>query len=159
MGTRADNLKDQLSKATGSLAEVAKAFIWTLSKELEASQGIFYVARKREDGIRTLSMVASYAYHLPESSTLEFEFGEGLAGQVAKEGKLINLSTVPDGYLTILSGLGKASPKALLIVPLVANGNTFAVLELASFKAFTAEEVEMVQELSGIAEEKLKNLL
>ena len=70
-----EKLKEQFSKATGTLPEVAKAFIWGLCKELEASQGIFYVAKTREDGVHILTMVASYAYHLPETSKLEFEFG------------------------------------------------------------------------------------
>ena len=159
MDKRTEKLKEQFSKATGTLPEVAKAFIWGLCKELEASQGIFYVAKTREDGVHILTMVASYAYHLPETSKLEFEFGEGLAGQVAKEGKLINLSTVPEGYLTILSGLGQSSPRSLCIVPLKKNEAVFAVLELASFKKFTQEDVELLQDLSGVAEEKIKNLL
>jgi len=44
------------------------------------------------------------------------------------------VNEIPENYVTILSGLGSSSPRFLLIIPVVFNNETVAVIELASFK-------------------------
>jgi putative methionine-R-sulfoxide reductase with GAF domain len=100
-------------------------------------------------------MCASFAYFKAESKSVSYEFGEGLTGQVAKEGKLINISTVPEGYVTIISGLGNSSPKHLMIVPIKLENAVVGIIELASFKTFTKADEDFLNELSPL----LGNLL
>ena len=119
-------------------------------KELDACQAAYFVAEKRQ-GKEILKLQASFAYHIPESQEVVFDFGEGLAGQVAMEGKLVNVKNVPDGYISILSGLGKATPSHLVIVPFKSNGKVKAVLEIASFKEFDAEDEKFLNHISEIA--------
>jgi putative methionine-R-sulfoxide reductase with GAF domain len=137
-----NSLKEQTS-----LNDLAQKFLWTLAKQLEASQGAFFITKKKEN-THVLSFLVGYAYHLPDSEVIEFEFGEGLSGQVAKEGKLVNIHAVPEGYITILSGLGNATPSAMLIFPIKNGEEVLAVVELASFKDFTTEEEKFIQELA-----------
>ncbi len=151
------NLKLKLN-STESLYDFSRIFIWSLAKYFDASQGAFFVT-KEKDGIRYLDFTAGYAYHIPDSETITFEFGEGLSGQVAKSGKLINLTTVPEGYITILSGLGSASPKAMLIFPIVYNSKVEAVFELASFKKFEEEDVKLILQTCNELESIFVNLL
>ncbi len=119
----------------------------TICRELEASQAAFFVT-KRYEGKRVLELYTTYAYHIAESKTFHYEFGEGLAGQVAKEGKLITIKNVPEGYITILSGLGKASPAELILAPVVYNEEVVAILEIASFKHYTRSDETFVQEVT-----------
>ncbi|MCX6180821.1 MAG: GAF domain-containing protein [Bacteroidetes bacterium] len=154
---RAERVFSKLQQKS-ALKDFAQEFLWAVAKELEVSQGAFFIAAQR-DGIRYLRFVAGYAYHLPESETIEYEFGEGLSGQVAKEGKAINLSTVPDGYISILSGLGKASPNSMIIFPLKHNDEVIAVFELASFHAFGKEEEEFLSEVSAKAEQVFNEVI
>lgn len=118
-------------------------------KELDACQAAYFVTENRQ-GKDVLKLKASFAYHIPESQEVIFDFGEGLAGQVAMEGKLVNVKKIPDGYLSILSGLGKASPSNLVIVPFKSNGKVKAVLEIASFKEFDAEDEKFLNHISEI---------
>jgi hypothetical protein len=123
-------------------------------KELEASQAALYAATTHDDK-RVIRLVSGYALSLPESQTLVYEFGEGLAGQVAKEGKSINVSNVPPGYITVLSGLGSASPNALAIVPVQLADQVVGVLEIASFRPFSRSDENYLQALAGTLGERL----
>lgn len=114
-----------------------------LAKKLESSQAAVYKAGK-EDGKNIISLFASYAFVLPESQTISYEFGEGLAGQVAKEQQLINISDVPEGYISILSGLGEAKPAHLVICPIKKDDTLVGVAEMASFKAFTKQDEKLI---------------
>ncbi|MDX9847238.1 MAG: GAF domain-containing protein [Tenuifilaceae bacterium] len=97
----------------------------------------------------TFEMVASYAY-FSESEPPSFIEGETLPGQVAKNKVVLNLSEVPDDYITVLSGLGKGTPSNLLIIPVVnKEGESVAVIELASFSSFSEEKVKIFESLAN----------
>jgi putative methionine-R-sulfoxide reductase with GAF domain len=157
MNKNVEDLLLKVGKLT-NLKEFAQLFLWTIAKELEASQGAFFVSKKRGE-IKILSFVVGYAYHIAETETIEFEYGEGLSGQVAKEGKMINISTVPDGYISILSGLGKASPNSIVIFPLKRNDEVIAVVELASFKKIEKDEEDFLLEISSKIESLVDHLV
>lgn len=118
-------------------------------QNLEASQAALFIAKKHE-GKRILELFATYAYHIAESKAFHYEFGEGLAGQVAKEGRLVNIKRVPDGYITILSGLGSATPTHLVIAPVIYNEQVVAVIEVASFIEFRQPDEEFIHETARI---------
>jgi len=134
--------------------EAEKCFGQALSqicKELEASQAAAYIAHD-DGGKRWIELFASYAFHVPEGDTISYRFGEGLAGEVAKEGKVLNLDTVPEGYIRILSGLGSATPNHLIILPLKEADKTVGVVEIASFHPFTQQvEGELRQAFDKLA--------
>ncbi|HBH21960.1 MAG TPA: hypothetical protein DDY13_00915 [Cytophagales bacterium] len=115
----------------------------SICNEVEASQAVLYDVEE-EEGKRYIKMSAAYAYSMPESEKLKFEFGEGLAGQVAKEGKKVNIQDVPDGYITILSGLGSSSPNHLIITPIKVDDKVIAVAEIASFKEFKEADEKLI---------------
>lgn len=131
-----------------------EALINTLCQKIEASQGIFYQVVKNGSK-RQIQMVATYAYSLPDSQSLTFEFGEGLAGQSAKEGKTMKIDEVPDGYISIVSGLGAASPNHLLIKPVMVNDEVVAVAELASFKEFTAGDENVIEKSIALVQNEV----
>ena len=123
--------------------------------QLEASQGAVYVSAQ-QGNTRFLELCASFAYMKPDSQLVRFEFGEGLPGQVAKEGQLANLNKVPDGYIQILSGLGKASPKNLLLVPIMADNQVSGVVEIASFTAFSQKQQEVCRQSFSLLAKQFK---
>ncbi len=128
-----------------------------LAKKLEASQGAIYKAGKEENR-NIISLHASYAFVLPESQTVSYEFGEGLAGQVAKEQKLVNISDVPKGYISILSGLGEAKPAHLIICPIKKDNQLLGVAEIASFKKFTTHDEKLVESAVHLLAGSLMNI-
>jgi putative methionine-R-sulfoxide reductase with GAF domain len=114
-----------------------------LCMKMDASQGILYSVQK-EKNKRFIQLFASFAYNLPESKTVRYELGEGLAGQVAKEGKIINIKDIPEGYITIISGLGASSPNHLAILPIKENGEVIFVVEIASFNEISASDEKLI---------------
>ena len=124
-----------------------------ICNHIEAVQGALYVVTK-EKNIKYIELMAAYAYHKPESEVIKYEFGEGLAGQVAKEGKLVNIKEVPEGYIKVISGLGDTTPNNLLIVPLKKGNDVIGVVEIASFKAFRKGDVAYLEQVFSLAAEK-----
>ena len=123
----------------------------TVCKQLEASQAAAYQV-KNEGKQRMIELFASFAHHIPEGEKLNYRFGEGLAGQVAKEGKLFNIKSVPESYIQIISGLGKATPSNLIIIPVKADEKVVGVVEIASFKEFTrGQEIAIQQAFDKLA--------
>ena len=129
--------------------EILEKALRTVCVQLEASQGAVYVAKEVEEN-RFVEMRASFAYMKPESATLRFEYGEGLPGQVIKEGNMTIIDAVPDGYIKILSGLGKASPKHLMLTPVKSNKKVLGVVEIASFTPFTKQHQEITRQAFSI---------
>src|SRR5262249_16219874 len=77
-----------------------------------------------------------------------FELGEGLVGQCALERKSILVTEVPDGYIEVSSGLGHAPPRNIGVFPVVFEGQLKAVIELASFQAFSPIHLTFLNQLT-----------
>lgn len=145
-----DNVDENLKEINASVKKEsdpklkAEKLLTFLADQLEASQAAIYIADK-EGKKNIIKLFASYAFVLPESQTVSYEFGEGLAGQVAKEQKLINISDIPEGYIKILSGLGESNPAHLVLCPIMKDKKLIGVAEIASFKAFTKAHETLVE--------------
>lgn len=125
--------------------KILESALRTVCKQLEACQGAVYVAAENRRN-RFIEMRASYAYIKPDSHTVRYEFGEGLPGQVIKEGTGSIINSVPDGYIKILSGLGQASPKHLILAPVKTGDQVIGLVEIASFTSFSKKHLEITQQ-------------
>lgn len=123
---------------------------------LEASQAAAYRTKRTEE-YSYIELFASFAYHAPEGEEVTYRFGEGLAGQVAKQGECVVIDAVPEGYLEILSGLGKASPTHLILLPIKHNDQVVGVVEIASFIEFSAQQKSSLSALFDQLALKLSN--
>lgn len=139
---------EKIKEASAETQEPDKALekaLRIVCLKLEASQGAVYITQE-QDRQRFIELRASFAYIKPDSQTVRYEYGEGLAGQVAKEGIPANINAVPEGYIKIVSGLGQATPRHLLIMPVKAGKKVVGVVEIASFTAFTKKHQEITQQ-------------
>ncbi|NQX01133.1 MCP four helix bundle domain-containing protein, partial [bacterium] len=97
-----------------------------------------------------LSRVAAYGLmENPEAGS--FGLGEGLVGQCASERKSITLNELPAGYCRIASGLGEATPVQVTAWPLLSRKTLLGVFEFASFRALTAGENALLEEILKVA--------
>src|ERR1700740_276611 len=90
------------------------------------------------NGASHLQLLASYAYRERKTVANRFALGEGLVGQCALEKERILLTSAPQDYIRITSGLGEAVPLNLIVLPVVFEGQVKAVIELASFERFSS---------------------
>jgi hypothetical protein len=111
-----------------ALDQLGKLLLKNLARELEIMSGIYY---REQKGVFTVE--ATYAM-VSTTEPYTFKIGEGLSGQAAKNQQLMLLTRLPEGHLQVYSGLGKAPPAYLAIVPLVHKGKTFAVLECSGYR-------------------------
>jgi transcriptional regulator with GAF, ATPase, and Fis domain len=134
--------------------EILQSGLQSICKELEAGQGAIFLVNT-EGAVRKVELKAGYALHLGESAVLSYEFGEGLIGQVAAGQKTIYADELPDGYIKILSGLGSASPRFLLIVPMKSGDEVVGVMEIASFTAISEDERKFVEESAQLVADRM----
>ena len=135
----------------GNVVAYTEKLLHNIAKELNIVQGLIFVLN---DADQLFHIKGEYAY-FSEEQPRSFPLGESLSGQVAKNKKILNMKELPEGYITILSGLGKSSPRQLLIVPVVYDDNSIGVMELASFKPFGENEELLAIKIS----ESMANML
>ncbi|MGA5065121.1 HAMP domain-containing protein [Streptomyces exfoliatus] len=138
-----DWLQTNLARITGllqgtrSLPELAELVMAEVPPLVFAQYGAFFVAEEDEQG-PGLVMAASYG--LPDATgdggPRRFRPGEGLVGQAARGRCPLVVDPVPPGYVTISSGVGSAEPRALIVLPVVVEGQVLGAVELASLQPF-----------------------
>ncbi len=114
------------------LAPLASSF---LAQYCKAPVAALYL--KNNAGQYKLS--GGFAHEYSASDSQEFAVGQGLIGQVAYEGKVMELSDLPDDYLKVGSGVGESVAQSLVLLPLLHDGDVLGVLELGAFKPFSKE--------------------
>ncbi len=147
-----DWLKTNLAKFTRmlqgqrDLLTVGKMLLSELAPLVEAQQGAIYQMVETDDGIEVLRKLAAYADHpsLPE----HFLLGEGLIGQCATGRERILLTEVPSNFTPIHSSLTVAQPVNVVVLPIPFEGQTKAVIELASLNAFTDAHLIFLEQLT-----------
>ncbi|QTL02234.1 response regulator [Aquabacter sp. L1I39] len=137
------------------LRDFANTLLTDLAPRLNAGVGVFFgFDAKREE----LSLSGSYGFRERRHMTPSYRLGEGLVGQCALERKPILLSPVPDDYIRIHSGTGEASPRCVLVMPILSQGRLLAVLELASFAPFDAMRQRLMDDAADVVGLSLDNL-
>jgi len=136
---------DILRENIDNLDKLSYELILNLVKYLGAIQGSFYINNDADSEDTYLQLVAAYAWDRRKFIEKKIKFGEGLIGTAAVEQITYYFENVPDNYINITSGFGKANPKVLLIVPLVLNKQVFGAVEIASFEDMDKDKIEFVE--------------
>jgi len=143
------NELNALMRGEQKTEEMAEKVLTFLAEYLSAGAGAFYLY---DDKTQTLVLTASYAFTRRKNLSDRFKLGEGVIGQAAHEKKMICLSSVPPDYLQIGSALGESAPHNIVALPLVHNGQLVAAMELGTFKPFSDQELDFLnQAMEGIA--------
>jgi len=152
--TEQDWLKTNLARFTRMLQgqreimTVYKLILSELAPLVNASHGVFYGMQQVENEEPRLSLQASYAYKERKNLSKHFKLGEGLIGECALEKERILLTNVPSDYVQISSGLGHATPLNIVVLPVMFEGDTKAVIELASFQRFSPTHLTFLEQLT-----------
>ncbi len=139
------------------LEELSFLLTKELVNYLGANQGGLFITEE-EGNNKVLRMLACYAYDRRKFPNNKIPWNEGVIGSVVREKKSLYLSDLPDNYLTITSGLGKANPRYLLLTPLVHNEEVKGLIEIASFTEMKKFELKFVEQVSAIIAMTLENI-
>jgi PAS domain S-box-containing protein len=137
-----------LRQHNDNLEDLATNIVSNLVKYIEVEQATFFVINNSDPNNQFFEQKACFAYDRKKFSNKSISWGEGLIGACALEKETIFMTNVTEGYVEITSGLGKANPRCILIVPLKSNEEVHGVIELASFKILKKYEIEFVEKIA-----------
>ena len=154
-----DWLKTNLARFTGmlqgqrDLVTVGQTLLSELASVVSAQRGTIYQMSAADEEslgrpVPHLHLLASYATGGPEREPQRFPVGVGLVGQCALEKKRILLNDAPPDYVRVHSSLGEASPRHVIVLPVLFESETKAVIELASLHAFTPAHLSFLEQLT-----------
>jgi putative methionine-R-sulfoxide reductase with GAF domain len=113
-----------------------------------SNQGGLYLLNEEDPNDKHLQLTALFAFDIKKFEQQKIKLGQGILGQTFLEKETTYLSEVPEEYIRITSGLGDATPKAILMVPLKVDTQVYGIIELASFNAYMPHEIAFVEKLS-----------
>ncbi|AZQ63550.1 HAMP domain-containing protein [Flammeovirga pectinis] len=155
-----DHRRQWVSEGISKFAEITRKYLDDVDQlysvvlrdlvdYLGANQGMLFLV---EDDLKSdtqfLQLKSCYAFDRDKYLNKQIGFGEGLAGRCWQENESLFIDDVPPGYSKIVTGLGLASPKSLLLVPLKFNEEALGVIELASFNVIEPYMVEFIERVS-----------
>ncbi|MGH7098273.1 MAG: response regulator, partial [Stellaceae bacterium] len=150
--TEQDWLKTNLARFTNmvqgqrDLATVGRMLLSGLGPLVNAQNGVIYLVE--DDGeLRLLSAYADSAE--PDGHPARLRLGQGLAGQCAADARRLLLTELPDTVVPITSGLFKAAPRNVIVLPVLFEGQVKAVIELGSIGKFTDLQISFLEQLTA----------
>jgi len=148
--TEQDWLKTNLARFTNmlqgqrDLSRVGRMLLSELAPLVEAQNGAIYLVEP-EGALRRLSAYADFDGNGPES----LQPGQGLVGQCAVDARRMLITQLPENVVPIRSGIFEVSPRNLIVLPVLFEGQVKAVIELASVGSFTDLQISFLEQLTG----------
>jgi HAMP domain-containing protein/CheY-like chemotaxis protein len=147
-----DWLKTNLARVTGmlqgqrDLVTVGRMLLSQLVPLVEAQQGVIYKMEGQDAGMVLLSSFADD----PENGHADrLMLGESLVGQCAAEKKRMLIANLPATAVPIRSGLFRAVPNNVIVLPVLFEDHVKAVIELASLSTFTSSHLAFLEQLTA----------
>jgi HAMP domain-containing protein/signal transduction histidine kinase/DNA-binding response OmpR family regulator len=145
-------LKTNIAKFTGMLQgqrdlfTVGRMLLSELVPLVGAQQGAIYQMEPGDDNKWMLRLLAGYATR-PEQPQ-RILAGEGLVGQCAVEKERILLTGIRSDYTRIASSLAESRPASIVVLPVLFEGQTKAVIELASLMPFSITHLTFLEQVT-----------
>lgn len=141
-----------LRENSDDIQKLADNIVSEIVQYIGAVQAGFFVVRDEENSgekQKKIEHVAAFAYNRKKFTDRVIEWGEGLVGACIIEKQTIHISKVTETYLEITSGLGRANPRAILIVPFKTQEEVVhGAIELASFEDFEPHVIDFAEQVA-----------
>ena len=151
--TEQDWLKTNLARFTNmlqgkrDLSTVGSMLLSELAPLVEAQHGVIY---QLEDGESpSLKLLSAYADDASGGHPDTLKLGQGLIGQCARDAGRMLLIEIPDSAIPISSGVFRAPPRNIVVLPVLFEGQVKAVIELASLGSFTDLQISFLEQLTA----------
>ena len=152
--TEQDWLKTNLARFTGmlqgqrDLATVGRMLLSELAPLVNAQQGVLY--QMETEGDRQVCGCCRRSPTTGRTAIAQYlQVGEGLIGQCAAEKRRMLITDLPSHTVPISSGLFKAVPSNVIVLPVLFEDQVKAVIELASLSTFTASHLAFLEQLTA----------
>jgi HAMP domain-containing protein/CheY-like chemotaxis protein/signal transduction histidine kinase len=151
--TEQDWLKTNLARFTNmlqgqrDLATVGRMMLSELAPLVEAQHGVIYQV-ELEGAEQGLKLLAAYAGDAVDGYAEKLQLGQGLIGQCARDARRMFITDIPSDVVPIRSGLFRARPRHVIVLPVLFEGQVKAVIELASLGSFTALQLSFLEQLT-----------
>jgi CheY-like chemotaxis protein/signal transduction histidine kinase/HAMP domain-containing protein len=151
--TEQDWLKTNLARFTGmlqgqrDLATVGRMLLSELAPLVSAQQGVIYQMGDEQSAEMTL--LSAFAGDGEDGHLRRLKVGEGLVGQCAAEKQRMLISDLPPNTIAIRSGLFEATPRNVIVLPVLFEDRVKAVIELASLSNFTTSHLAFLEQLTA----------
>jgi HAMP domain-containing protein/CheY-like chemotaxis protein/signal transduction histidine kinase len=148
-----DWLKTNLARFTGmlqgqrDLTTVGRMLLSELAPLVNAQQGVIY--QMETDESSEMVLLSAYADDAPNGHPHQLRVGEGLVGQCASEKRRMLITEMPSQAVAIRSGLFRAVPSNVIVLPVLFEDRVKAVIELASLSTFTASHLAFLEQLTS----------
>jgi signal transduction histidine kinase/HAMP domain-containing protein/CheY-like chemotaxis protein len=121
----------ELLQGQRDLGEICQLIMMEISPLVDAQVGAFFLVRDDR-----LTMVGGYSQAVDDPPRA-FRTGDGLVGQAAASRRVLHVRDVPQDYLAIRSGTGSTTPRAVVVLPVLFEGECLGVVELGSVTPFS----------------------
>jgi GAF domain-containing protein len=147
-------MSEVMRKHAENMHQLADDLLAQIIDYSNSSQGAIFILNDK----KVLEAIAYYAYGKKKYIQQEIEIGQGLLGSTFQDGITQIITEIPKDYLQISSGLGKAAPKSLVLVPLKYQDTTLGIMEIASFEVYGVHHIEFFELVANILASTLTNL-
>ena len=145
---------DQAVQAAVSFDDFGAGMLTRLAQILDLAHGALFLADEAGTGLRRIGGYAcDDAIH-----PARFLWGQGLVGQVARDGRPISLTQPGQATPQVTLGLGPLHLHTVLVVPVSVRDQVMAVLEVGAMHPFDPRELALIDALRPEAAMKLKIL-
>ena len=151
--TEQDWLKTNLARFTGmlqgqrDLATVGRLLLSELAPLVNAQQGVIYQMEAEES--KQMVLLSAFAGDGGDGHLRQLKLGEGLIGQCAAEKRRMLINDLPPNNITVRSGLFEATPRSVIVLPVLFEDRVKAVIELASMSSFAASHLAFLEQLTA----------
>jgi len=151
--TEQDWLKTNLARLTNllqgqrDLTTVGRMLLTELTPLVGAHLGVMY--QRLADPRGRLKLLAAFADDGLSGHPEHVEAGTGLIGQCARDARRMLVTNVPDSAVRIGSGLFKTTPRSIVVLPVLFEGQVKAVIELASLETFSRSHLVFLDQITA----------
>ena len=138
---------DILRSSNDDVNILGDKIIAALAQYTKSNQGALYILNDEDSRNKYLELVSLFAFDIKKHEQQKIKLGEGILGQTFLEKQTTYVTNMPESYIRITSGLGDASPRSLLLVPLKVDTQVYGIIELASFSEYLPHEIAFVEKL------------
>jgi HAMP domain-containing protein/signal transduction histidine kinase/DNA-binding response OmpR family regulator len=150
--TEQDWLKTNLARFTNmlqgqrDLSTVGRMLLSELAPLVNSQNGVIYLA----EGDTGLKLLSGFADDMETRSHQDrLGAGQGLVGQCAADARRMLITHIPEHVVPVTSGLFKATPNNVIVLPVLFEGQVKAVIELASLGTFTDLQISFLDQLTA----------